>query len=77
MSELKYWIADRLFSRELDDAFRLGVKSGVNQAASTIAFRVGLKRVVMTKTEEKGYDKALQNLAAARTEVVSKVGEIR
>jgi hypothetical protein len=76
MSELKYWIADRFFTKELDDAFRLGVKAGTNQAASTIAFRVGLKRVQLTKTEEKGYDKALQSLVDARSEVVSKVGEI-
>lgn len=76
MSELKYWIADRFFSAELDDAFRLGVKAGTNQAAATIAFRVGLKRVVLTKTEEKGYEKALQSLADARSEVVSKVGVV-
>jgi hypothetical protein len=76
MSELKYWIADRFFTRELDEAFRLGVKAGTNQTAATIAFRVGLKRTDLTKTEAKGYDKALKSLAIARAEVVAKVGEI-
>jgi hypothetical protein len=76
MSEFKYWIADTFFTRELDDAFRLGVKAGTNQTAATIAFRVGLKRTNLTKTEAKGYDKALDSLAKVRTEVVAKVGAI-
>jgi hypothetical protein len=75
MSELKYWIADRLFTKELDDAFRLGVRAGIGHATSTVTFRVGLKRVQLTKTEEKGYNKALDSINDVRSELLSKYDE--
>ena len=74
-SEIKYWIADHLFVKELDDAYRLGVRAGVDHASSTIAFRAGLKRVELTKTEDKGYNKALDSIETTRSELLNKYDE--
>lgn len=75
LSDLKYWIADHLFTKELDDAFRLGVRAGVGHASNTVSFRVGLKRVQLTKTEEKGYNKALDAVNQTRSELLAKYDE--
>ena len=76
LSDIKYWIADLLFTKELDDAYRLGVKAGTNQSLATQAFRVGYRRPELTKTELKGYLKAVEIMNESRNEQVDKVGRI-
>lgn len=76
LSDVKYWIADLFFTAELDDAYRLGVKAGTNQTLSTQAFRVATRKPELTKTELKGYLKAVEVMNESRNEMLDKVGRI-
>ena len=76
LSDIKYWIADLLFTAELDDAYRLGVKAGTNHSLATQAFRVSTRKPELTKTELKGYLKAIEVMNDSRNEQVDKVGRI-
>ena len=76
LSEVKYWIADKFFTRELDDSFRLGIKGGTNQALSTLAFRVATRKPQLTPTELKGYLKAIEVMNESRNEQLDKVGRV-
>lgn len=65
MKELRYRIADRLFSRELDEAFQLGLKEGKRRLASELRVRMDYKRtraaeLGMTKTQKIGYDRCAE-----------------
>lgn len=76
LSNLKYWIADNLFCSEMDDAYRLGVQGGTNQALSTLAFRVATRKPQLTPTELKGYLKAIEVMNDSRNEQLDKVGRV-
>lgn len=63
--ELKYKIADRLFERELDEAFFLGIKEGKSRQASRLRVLMEYKKtrsreLGMTKTQAIGYDKCVE-----------------
>lgn len=74
--ELKYRVADALFNYELDDAFRMGVESGSEFAIRKLSFAMNLKdgKLNMTKTEQKGYEKALAVFAEERELVEKQTG---
>lgn len=65
--ELKYRFADRFFEYELDEAFRLGqlesrrhIKSIINVEMEYRKTR--MKSLGLTKTQEVGYEKAIQTI---------------
>lgn len=65
--ELKYRFADRFFEYELDEAFRLGqlesrrhIKSIINVEMEYRKTR--MKALGLTKTQEVGYEKAIQTI---------------
>lgn len=61
-TEFKYWIADRFFTEELDEAFNLGLKEGARrQRVSTI---VDLKANLETasKSNHAGLNLAIELL---------------
>ncbi len=74
--EFKYQIADKLFRRELDDAYALGLRGGVQFATRKISFEVNLKSesVLMTKTQKLGYDRAAEIVKDTRKLVEQQVG---
>ena len=64
-SEWKYRIADRLFERELDEAFFLGIKEGKSRQASHLRVLMEYKKtrsreLGMTKTQAIGYDRCVE-----------------
>ena len=63
--ELRYKIADRLFERELDEAFALGLKEGKSRQASKLRVQMEYKKARsretgMTKTQAIGYDRCME-----------------
>lgn len=76
LREIKYQIADKLFTKELDEAFQMGIREGATFATRKISFDIELKanRADMTKTQKIGYDKAIANLGDIRKEIKEKTG---
>jgi len=74
--EVKYQIADKVFKYEMDEAFQMGIREGATFATRKITFRVELKRdrQDLTKTQKLGYEKALEIVQYARTEIKEETG---
>ncbi len=71
----KYAIADKLFSKEMDDAYEMGVYEGASFALFKMNFNVKLQNhLTLTKTEQKGYNKAIEKMEAVREEIIKKTG---
>ena len=74
-SDFKYEVADKLFGKELDEAYKMGMRIGSEYATRTLSFEVSLKRnLTLTKTEARGYDKAIAAVARVKPEIASKTG---
>lgn len=74
LRELKYQVADKLFAKELDEAYDMGIRAGAEFATRTLSFRVNLnsEKVKMTPTEKKGYAKALQVIEDVKPEIYTR-----
>lgn len=74
LKELKYQIADKLFAKELDEAYDMGIRAGAEFATRTLSFRVNLnsEKVKMTPTEKKGYSKALRVIEDVKPEIYTR-----
>jgi hypothetical protein len=74
--EVKYFIADRLFNYELDEAFRHGMQEGAQYATTWITMRAEINkdRIKMTKTQVAGYEKALEVIKDERKEIALRTG---
>lgn len=74
--ELKYWIADKCFNYELDEAFRHGMQEGAQYATTWLTMRaeINRERIKMTKTQVVGYDKALEVIKDERKEIALRTG---
>jgi len=74
-SDLKYEVADKLFGKELDEAYKMGMRIGAEYATRKLSFEVSLKRrLTLTKTEERGYDYAIAAVARIKPEIASQTG---
>lgn len=60
--EIKYWIADKLFENELDDAFDLGIIEGHYRAYHGLKIQIQIMRGDATKAQLPAYDKIIANL---------------
>jgi hypothetical protein len=74
--EVKYWLGDKLFNYELDEAFRHGMQEGAQYATTWITMRVEINkdRIKMTKTQVVGYEKALEVIRDERKEISLRTG---
>ncbi len=74
--EMKYWIADKFFNYELDEAFRHGMQEGAQYATTWLTMRVEInrERIKMTKTQVAGYDKAIEVIKDERKEIAQRTG---
>lgn len=50
MREWKYQLAQKFFESELDDAYRMGIREGVEQVTKSIAFDLALRDVHIAKS---------------------------
>ena len=57
-SELKYWIADKLFEDELDEAFELGIREGGRRKIIQAQAHLSKIREDHSKTAQSGIDAA-------------------
>jgi len=74
-SDLKYEVADKLFGKELDEAYKMGIRVGAEYATRKLSFEVSLKRrLTLTKTEERGYDYAIEAVARVKPEIANQTG---
>ena len=74
-SDFKYEVADKLFGKELDEAYKMGITTGAEYATRKLSFEVSLKRcLTLTKTEERGYDYAIAAVARIKPEIASQTG---
>lgn len=76
LKELKYQIADKCFKSDMDEAFAMGIREGATMATRKINFDLELKaeRIQMTKTEKKGYLKAIDVMKDTRKEIKTETG---
>ena len=71
---MKYQIADKLFAFELDEAYDMGIRIGAEYATHVISFRTSLnsEKIQLTKTEKKGYEKAIQVIQDCKPQIEEK-----
>lgn len=71
---MKYQIADKLFAFELDEAYEMGIRIGAEYATHVISFRTSLnsEKIQLTKTEKKGYEKAIQVIQDCKPQIEEK-----
>lgn len=76
LKDIKYEIADKLFKKDMDEAFEMGIREGATFATRKINFEASLQldKIQMTKTEKKGYLKALQVIEDMRKEIKDETG---
>lgn len=76
--EIKYRIADKLFERQLDEAYEMGIRVGAEYATRTISFRVGVKEASqeLTKTQKIGYDKANEIVQSCKPDIHKTTGAL-
>jgi len=76
-SDWKYEIADILFGKELDEAYAMGITQGAEFATRKLSFEVKLKRSLkLTKTEERGYDLAIDAIERVKPEIAKSTGAL-
>lgn len=74
-SDFKYEVADFLFGKELDEAYEMGIRAGAEFATRKLSFEVNLKRQLkLTKTEERGYDYAIDAIKRVKPEIATTTG---
>ena len=74
-SDLKYEIADKLFGKELDEAYKQGIRIGAEFATRSLSFEVNLKRhLKLTKTELRGYNYAIEIIDRTKLHIANKTG---
>ena len=78
LKEIKYEIADKCFKADMDEAFQMGIREGARFAAQKITFQLDLQseRIIMTKTEKKGYLKAVEVAKEQRQIVKAETGAL-
>ena len=76
LSEIKYQIADKLFAKELDEAYSMGIRVEAEYATRIISFRVNLnsEKIKLTKTEKQGFLKALDIIQDCKPQIEEKTG---
>ncbi len=74
-SDFKYELADLLFAKELDEAYKDGIRIGAEFATRKLSFEVSLKRhLTLTKVESRGYDHAFAAIVRAKEEIRNTTG---
>jgi hypothetical protein len=74
-SDFKFEVVEFLFSKQLDEAYKQGIRIGSEYATRKLSFEVHLKRgLELTKTEQRGYDKAIAAVERVKPEITRQTG---
>jgi len=65
MREWKYQLAQKFFERELDDAYKMGIREGVEQVTKAITFNMSLRDPHITKGQIVAWNAAKTIVAKA------------
>jgi len=59
---MKYQLAEWLFSKELDEAYEMGIREGANAIHKDVLFRLKTSKTQkeLTKARKEGYTKAVE-----------------
>lgn len=60
LGEIKYGIADTFFSRELDEAFEMGIREGSRRALGAAKVRIEYRTSGLTPARKSGMELALE-----------------
>lgn len=71
-----YDVADRLFPKQMDEAYEQGIRVGAEYAARLISFMVieAGEKAELTKNQEKGYQVARSAIIEAKKKVHARTG---
>jgi NOL1/NOP2/fmu family ribosome biogenesis protein len=74
-SDFKYELSELLLGKQLDEAYKQGITIGAEYAARKLSFEVSLQRgLELTKTEQRGYDYAIEAVARVKPEISLQTG---
>jgi len=74
-SVFKDEVAKLLFAKQLDEAYKDGIRIGAEFATRKLSFEVSLKRhLTLTKVESRGYDHAFVAINRAKEEIRNTTG---
>lgn len=74
-SDFKFELAELLMGKQLDEAYKQGITIGAEYATRKLSFEVSLKRgLELTKTEQRGYDHAIEAVARVKPEITLQTG---
>ena len=74
-SVFKDEVAELLFAKQLDEAYKDGIRIGAEFATRKLSFEVSLKRhLTLTKVESRGYDHAFVAINRAKKEIRNTTG---
>ena len=74
-SDFKYEVTDFFFGKQLDEAYKQGIRIGAEYATRKLSFEVNLKRGLdLTKTEQRGYDYAIEAVTRVKPEITNQTG---
>lgn len=74
LTEVKESIAEAVFSKQLDEAYKLGMRAGAEYAMTKISFEVKLKNhLKLTKTEDRGYDRSIEVIERVKADIRSRL----
>jgi len=74
-ADFKYEVAELLFAKQLDEAYKDGIRIGAEFATRKLSFEVSLKRhLTLTKVESRGYDHAFVAINRAKEEIRNTTG---
>jgi hypothetical protein len=62
MKDIKYWIADFMFSKELDESYEMGIREGQRATGWAITNQLQRLHDNANKTNQPGIKAALDNL---------------
>ena len=71
----RYELADLLFGKQMDEAFREGQHSGIEYATRKLSIAVRhLEASNLTKTQKIGQEAAMEAIAEAKKEITERTG---
>jgi hypothetical protein len=74
-SVFKNEVAELLFAKQLDEAYKDGIRIGAEFATRKLSFEVSLKsNLTLTKVESRGYDHALAAIVRAKEDIRNTTG---
>lgn len=74
LKDIKEQLSELLFQDELEEAFKLGQKSGAEFAMRKISFEVKLKKHLnLTKVENRGYERSIEVIERVKDDITTRL----